>query len=914
MLNRIINKIRGHNAIVPLVSISFLGFTLLILIIAFTYSRYMQELELVISAEETESHKMRLNSEMMQVARTRTRLTSKIIDTEDPFEQDELNMELEVLANVYSRLRSELTGLTLNAEEIQQLDQHKIIISEILPAQRQAVELAMGDSSEAKIKARSILNELVLPGQEQLILSLGEMVKNEQEIIRQLTEKSRLSIDQVIKRSYLIAGTGFFVMALISAVVIVRIRSIQHALLLSHNLLEQTVEQRTRELTRTQRMLQSVLNTIPVHVFWKDRNSHYIGGNSLFLKDAQVDSTEQIVGKSDSEMPWRHKAASFQKQDVEVMETGVPMLNQVKALTTAGGRLIWLESNHVSLLDENGECIGVLGTYQDISERKYAEDKLKMAMQEAEAANVAKSQFLANMSHEIRTPMNAVIGLSYLVLQTELNETQRDYIEKVNGAAESLLGIINDILDFSKIEANHLDLEEKPFWLQDVLQTLSNMMSLKADEKQLKFTINVDPEVPEVLIGDSVRLEQILINLVNNAIKFTDRGEVSVEIHLHYISEDHARLLFDVKDTGIGINGQQQKNLFTPFSQADASTTREYGGTGLGLSICKQLCELMHGSIEVSSESGHGSCFSFNAQFDLQDEKATKPETLSIELLKTKNTQAKQLLAGSRLLLVDDLQLNIDLVVGLLSGADIQLDIAENGQQALDYIAENEYDAVLMDCQMPVMDGYEATRRIRQQSHLQALPIIAMTASVMKEDVEKSLNAGMNEHIVKPINIDLLFNTLLRWVKPGNIVSRQDDEISQEELSKNAGDLSNANVEVDWRAIKLLNSKAALSRLMGKQTLYIDILRSFINSEQSTAKGLLDALQKEDSKLAERLTHSLRGAAGTIGADSIYEAADKIELEIMHGAKLNELKQEVILLDEMLKALCQQILKHLPET
>jgi len=913
MFTRFLNTIRGNNAVVSLVSIAFLGFALMILLIAFTYSQFMHELELVISAEELESHKMRLNSELMEVARSRTRLTTQIIDTDDLFIQDEINLELENYASMFTRLRSELTALPLSPEEIHQLEQHKGIITQILPAQRSAVDYAMRENQADKDKARQILYGVVLPGQQKLIQSFSTMVTLEQQRIRQLAEQAQVSIKKMIKSSYWIVGLGFVVMIIISTIVIGRIRRIQRALLLSHTSLERTVEQRTRELTRTQGMLQSVLNTIPVHVFWKDRFSHYLGGNSLFLKKAGLESPEQIVGLSDSDMPWKHKSVAFQSQDVQVMESGNPILNQVTAQTTSDGRVIWLESNYVPLLAEHGECIGILGTYQDVTERKVAEEKLKSAMQAAEAANVAKSQFLANMSHEIRTPMNAVIGLSYLVLQTELSSNQRDYIEKVNGAAESLLGIINDILDFSKIEANHLDLEHKPFWLQDVLLTLNNMMSLKADEKNLIFSINVQPQVPDAFIGDCVRLEQILINLVNNAIKFTSKGEVKVDIGLQYANSDQARLSIDVVDSGIGLSLLQQQKLFKPFTQADASTTREYGGTGLGLSICKHLCELMDGSITLSSELDKGSCFSFDVLLDLQADNAEKPENMSLELLKIKNNHARELLAGCRILLVEDNQLNIDLAKALLASEKIVIDVAHNGQQALEYIAENSYNLVLMDCQMPVMDGYEATRRIRQQSHLQSLPVIAMTANVMKQDIEKALDSGMNDHIGKPVNVDVMFGTLLKWIKidSNNNLQSHDSTLGDtnskfDNKSENSADL------INWNNITLLDTQSALVRMMGDQAIYIVILESFINNHQAAPAGILEALKTDDKELAERIVHSLRGAAGTIGSEAIYAAAENLEALIRHETNIEQIEAELQSLDEMLKPICEQIKKYLP--
>jgi CheY-like chemotaxis protein len=364
--------------------------------------------------------------------------------------------------------------------------------------------------------------------------------------------------------------------------------------------------------------------------------------------------------------------------------------------------------------------------------------------------------------------MNAILGMSYLALQGPLEPRQHRYVETVHRSAESLLAIINDILDFSKVEAGKLDMERIDFDLSDVIDHIASLIGMQAQDKGLQLLFHPSPTVPTHLIGDPTRLGQILLNLGGNAVKFTERGEIVVGIDLAERDETSALLRFEVRDSGIGMTLEQQKQLFQPFTQADASTSRRYGGTGLGLAICRRLVALMDGDIHVDSEPGVGSRFSFTARLGLQPARAGAVETGH-----RRPPDALQLqqagLRGARILLVEDNPINQELARDLLSRVGIVVTIAEDGQQAIDILGTQSFDGVLMDCQMPVLDGYEATAILRREPALRGLPIIAMTANAMVGDRDKALAAGMDDHIGKPIKVAEMFATLSRWISPDRL-------------------------------------------------------------------------------------------------------------------------------------------------
>jgi len=821
-------------------------------------------------------------------------------------------------------------------------------------------------------------------------------------------------------------------------------------------LLQQHVDKRTKELDEVNKRLtaeieerrqaeealregdekyRAILENIQDAYFEVD-----LAGNMTFFNDSMCEQTgysrDELMGMNNRHYTTPETAKRMFKIFNEAFRTErYAKIADYEILKKDGGTRD-LELTASILRDADDQPIGFRGLARDSTERKRVQKELQKAKNEAEAATQAKSDFLANMSHEIRTPMNAIIGLSDLALKTELTPRQRDYLMKISLSGNALLGIINDILDFSKIEAGKLAMESIKFNLEDVLINYSNLLGQKVGEKGLELLLDTHPEVPLHLVGDPLRLGQILINLSNNAVKFTDKGDVviSTELVPDEMDEkpDQVMLQFCVRDTGIGMTKEQIDKLFQSFSQADVSTTRKYGGTGLGLAISKRLTEMMGGKIWVESEPGKGSAFFFTVVFGLQAEVKGNgyvvPETMSglRVLICDDNPTARQILndicssfsfettevssggealselenagsggqydlvfmdwrmpgmdgieatrrikensklsdipvllvtaygqedikiqaksvgidgflikpvspsllfdtimeifgeeitltpraseqitdksevlksiEGSRILLVEDNAINQQVATELLEQAGFVVTGANNGKQGVQLVKKSAFDLVLMDVQMPEMDGHEATRIIRKEPGFDALPIVALTAHAMAGEREKCLESGMNDYLSKPIKPDDLYAVLAKWIKPGerSVPESKDQTPSGEGRDELPEELPGINIS------------EGLKNIGGKKKFFRKLLLEFYEDYRELATEITQSLSNRQTEDINRRAHTIKGIAATIGAEDLMNNASVLEEAFIHDT--GDDKQALLAgfagsLDEVLKSI-----------
>ena len=749
-------------------------------------------------------------------------------------------------------------------------------------------------------------------------------------------------------------------------------------------------------------------------IFQSTMDGRIITANEALAQMLGYESVESLILSSADPETQAHAFPEDRDALVQALEKDGKVSNLQVRMKRKDGSEFWVEISAKIVRDVVHDTL-IEGMVHDISERVERE-KADKERQAAQAASQAKSEFLANMSHEIRTPLNAVMGLTDLVLRTDLAPNQAEYLKKIKVSSQSLLAVINDILDFSKIEAGRLELESAEFSLYEVLANISEMFAFRAQEKDIEFALSIGKDVPVALVGDSVRLSQVLINLTGNAIKFTEHGEVVVLVEkseiIESVGEERVRLKFSVKDSGIGIAPEEVGAIFTSFTQADNSITRKYGGSGLGLAICKQLVELMGGEVSVVSRPGQGSHFSFTAVLRCQpSERQIKPRTpmdlkglrvlvvddnrttldILTEIIVSFNMQADaavsgekaieaisnaeepydlvlmdwkmpgmngieaarrikcnpkldklpiicmvsaygredliqqtertfldaflhkpvnqsilfdtimglfgrkscmlaaiaedekddglrpyEHLAGARVLLVEDNAINQEVAMEWLGSAGIHVDTADNGRIALEVLAVGrQYDAVLMDVQMPEMDGLEATARIRKTDRFKSLPIIAMTAHALKGDRDRCLEVGMDDYITKPIDPGVLFSTLAKWLTPSKQSAKAFPFVAQ---SERAADQPNLDLEIPG-----ISMETGLFRSNNNKKLYLKLLSSFLKDFSSSLDDAgRDIVQGRQDEALRRI-HSVKGVGGNIGALELSEAAAALEDALRRG-------------------------------
>jgi len=499
--------------------------------------------------------------------------------------------------------------------------------------------------------------------------------------------------------------------------------------------------------------------------------------------------------------------------------------------------------------------------HNELVRRKKAEETMKAARDEADKANRAKSKFLASMSHEIRTPINSIIGYQYLLKNSVLSPKQREYVENIGLAAKNLLAIINQILDFSKIEAGRMVLEEVDFNIDDVLNELMIIVGMEAKRKGIELRIKVDEDVPRFLKGDITRLKQVVMNLVSNGIKFTHEGYISIRVELVEKNEENACIKFSVTDTGIGISDEQKKLLFQVFTQGDASTSRKYGGTGLGLAICKRLVELMKGEINVESEVGKGSTFSFSLRLKIASCNENRNG-------KSKTVDTEEQYKNVKILLVEDSSVNLQMTKEILENMGIDTDTAQSGEEAVKKAESNEYELILMDIRMPGMDGYEATRRIRKLER-GSMPIVALTADAVEGVAQKAKEAGMNGYLTKPLEPEKLLEVIRSMTNGGGKF--------KEEKSKSCAKAAEAENPYYEHKYETLDFDGAVNRLGGKRDKYIGILKSFVELHKDDGVKIRELAASGKRDELRRFLHSLKGSAANIGALRLKDLLARLE-------------------------------------
>lgn len=521
------------------------------------------------------------------------------------------------------------------------------------------------------------------------------------------------------------------------------------------------------ELFKSQQLLKQVLETIPQRIFWKDKDLKYLGCNKAFLEDLGMLDSAFIVGRYPEDVIENKAEAEFYtKTDAQVIGNDCCLVH-IRQPFTIDGKTRWIDISKIPLHDKSGNVTGLLGAYEDITDRMVQEAELMKARIMADKANKAKSKFLADISHEIRTPMSGILGMTSVLNETTLSESQQQYVTAISRSAENTLQIVNDILDISKIEANKMVVRYSHIDIPELVKNLSISFKTRAKEKGIKFVLDIDDDIPLNIRGSALRINQIITNLVGNAMKFTQTGEVRLTVSTTKVYMTKCYIKFSVKDTGIGIDRKKIDIIFDSFTQENYNTTATYGGTGLGLPICKKLVQLMNGKMNVESKKGKGSIFSFELPFKFTKHNNEDTRNSKINCDDLADSQPKLLLPKNiDVLLADDDKINRSLGEQVLSGLKCNVSVAENGEEAVEMFRNKSFDIIFMDCQMPILDGYSAAKKIRELEGEceKRIPIIALTANAMVSARAKCIEAGMTDYIPKPIKKDVLIDVLNKLV------------------------------------------------------------------------------------------------------------------------------------------------------
>lgn len=664
--------------------------------------------------------------------------------------------------------------------------------------------------------------------------------------------------------------------------------------------------QRQKAETETRKLMQAIEQS-PIAMFITDPVGRIEYANPRFLLNTGYEA-EELIGKTPAVLKSPQTQDAVHARLWQTIQAGKAWRG-VLCNRRKDGSLLWEDTSIAPIFDQNGQITHYAAVKADVTEslrneRELAEYRLRLedlvelrtaelrdALVAAQAADRAKNEFLANITHELRTPLNSVIGFSNLARPLASNAKQRDYLDKVICSGSSLAATIDDLLDLSKIAAGCMSFELKPFSVRGLVARCNSVISYKVSEKGLQLSQTVDAAVPDVLVGDPLRIEQILLNLLSNAVKFTDQGEVRLEIALLGNETERVHLRVSVEDTGIGMQAHEIANLFKPFAQADASITRRFGGTGLGLAICDKLAKMMDGSIQVNSEPGGGTRF----DVDLWVGRSLSVGDLADDTY-ARGSLPLRYVAGTRVLVVDDQAFNRELVAALLAQVGICVELVGNGEEAINRLQADPtgFDIVLMDIQMPVMDGRTAAREIRSMPTHARLPIIAMTAHTMLHELERSAEAGMNDHIGKPFNRQHFYRTLARWIP----------------REKQAFDVAHA-VLVETQdepgglpAMEGIDSVESLRLMQGNVQRYTKWLNDFLASGPGMLSEIHVALQAGEAEKASMAAHRLKGRCGFLGMKQAHGLSGELELAINAG---NAHEACLASLDTTISRLCEQI-------